>query len=323
MVDPLSHILKEFDVIDIYSSKQQIIQELKINDLLNKISLNKQSVLTSCLFNIVDLFGGIQSFLSTIIRKGCFDSLSLIKIYKIISHSTTTTTTTIKTKHTFNQQQQQQQKQETKLTLIDSLPMDIKDYIASYLNQQEIQSLKMVCRSTAIVCLQIMRKQIVTVLYAEKTINTRQDLSNSFYVKTHPLSTQCRYSSRTRLYKIYQHLSKQYNIPQQHQLICRQYACNSFVRFDDENLQPTKRLCQTEAFMKRHDYILFDKRKLTIINKTEIKKYDDNDKNVYWLKQINYFDIFNQQIYIIGYVLWHENTPIRQLYEYLTMKCLV
>ena len=323
-------------------SKLKLIEKLKINDLMNNIHSNKEKTLQSCLPQIIDLFGSTEKFLSILITPGgcSLDKSVLSQMYEIIKSNSQKKSDNNK-KPSISQQQREIKKK--KISFVHSIPMIIHDHIVTYLQRVNIKQYKSVCRCIAISCLKHMDKHTVKVLYAPETLNILEarnispHLSMCLSVDSNPLTKTYRYPGSTLLHKIADDLSQKYNIPPKHLLICKQYSVahgsattltNTAYPFTYDS---TSTLTNTKihSHYNVHRFILCDKRQLSIINNTDVeniyKEYqDDIDLTTYRLKQIHYFDVWNQKMFIIGYVLCQKGTKMIWLYKYLwqRLKCL-
>ena len=240
--------------VSIPQNSDILIQQLEIIDLISKID-NKSANdcdLSNVLTKIVNVFGGYKPFLSTIILSGCFDINQLKESHEII-------------KSIMYHKKNIQENENNKLTLTDSIPIEINYHIVGYLNQRDIIMYKKVCRSTAITCLQFMRQIPVTILFEEKTLLTTPNLRNTFCLQQNPLKYISRHSLETKFYTMYEIWSKQYNIPFQHLLIFRQNPTTKHPMISNADMKigtMSLRQAQTRFISKDHydplEFFLYD-----------------------------------------------------------------
>ena len=289
--------------------------QLNIKHLLSVNDRKDDEYMTLCLTTISkQVYDGMYRILDSLIHIA--KNRDLEEIYQIIKNLKLTKETEIKdNKH----------EEEEEQNLFHKLSTESIANICNFLNRREIDSFKMVCYDVSMVCLQHMNKYTFEVCDASKLIQF-PSMYNGRYLDNETLMSKEKYHSSTTVGNLWKIWESMYNIPIQYQL---PYRCvrkkglssryNGWIELDITADNLVK-----DIPMIRRSIFLFDIRDIVIFTSngdTRIMRPEDNSDDDglsdYALVLLQYFDILEQKLMTIQYLMVHFDITCSRIRQYV------
>eukprot|EP01084_Bolivina_argentea_P044284 81506_1 len=187
-------------------------------------------------------------------------------------------------------------------SIFESIPNECMLHIIDYLAKKDIRKFKLSSKSIANACLQEMKKAHVKCINGNKVLNNTNIDSYDFL----SFQTEYRYSAKKRWLGVYEHLSKEFGISMQNQLLFRYNSW--FLRFMDSEAIKTKLISSQSHYYYSPLYLILDKRKTVIMDENGPRMFDVVHDSFEKIRNYNpiilrYFDIKTQSIQVVQYIL--------------------